>query len=112
MDIAVDDGLIIIRGGNKHPKKITRGWELITQMKEGFLKWVSLKDIDERNPVKLSEYAVSKKGLPQDIILLVTTIHPAQTEYDSLQITEEILSYNSQVWVGNWQSKRMRSTTI
>ena len=35
-DITVTDGLIISRGGNKHPKKITRGWELITQMKEGF----------------------------------------------------------------------------
>ena len=44
-DIDVADGFIIIRGGKNHPKKTTYGWELLTQMKEGFSKWVPLKDI-------------------------------------------------------------------
>ena len=34
--ISVDDGFIIIRGGNKNHKKITCGWELLGQIKEGF----------------------------------------------------------------------------
>ena len=34
--ITVVDGFIISQGGNKHPKKTTRGWELLTQTKEGF----------------------------------------------------------------------------
>ena len=58
--IYVDDGFIIRRGGNKHPKKTTRGWELLTQFKEGFSKWMPLKDIKGVNWVELSGYVVVK----------------------------------------------------
>ena len=34
--ISVDDEFITIQGEKKHPKKTTRGWELLTQMKKGF----------------------------------------------------------------------------
>ena len=44
------DGFIISRGGNKHQKKTTHGWELLAQMKEGFSKWVSLNDLKEYQP--------------------------------------------------------------
>ena len=43
--ISVAGEVKIRRGGNKHSKKTTRGWELLTQMKEGFSKWVPLKYI-------------------------------------------------------------------
>ena len=52
--IAVADEFIISRGGNKNPKKTTRGWELLGQTKEGFSKWVPLKNIKESNPVYLA----------------------------------------------------------
>ena len=45
MAIAVSDGFIIIQGGKNNPKNTMRGWELLTQMKEGFLKWLSMKDL-------------------------------------------------------------------
>ena len=59
-DISVADGFIIIQGGKKHPKKTTRGWELLTQMKEQFSKWVPLKYLKERKPFKLDYNAVAK----------------------------------------------------
>ena len=55
----MDDGFIISQDGNKHPKKKTRGWELPIQTKEEFSKWVPLKDLKERNLVKLANYAVA-----------------------------------------------------
>ena len=55
------DGLIIIRCGNKYPEKTTRGRKLLTQTEEGFSKWVPLKDLKERIPVELAEYAMRKK---------------------------------------------------
>ena len=59
--ITVDDGFIIIRGGNNYPKKTTRGWELLTQIKEEFSEWVPLKDLKESNPVELAKYEVKNK---------------------------------------------------
>ena len=52
--IKVDDGFTIGANGNQHPKKTTRGWELNMKMKEGFSKWVALKDLKESNPVELA----------------------------------------------------------
>ena len=52
--IAVADEFIISRGGNKNPKKTTRGWELLGQTKEGFSKLVPLKNIKESDPVNLA----------------------------------------------------------
>ena len=58
--IALSDWFIIILGGTKHTKKTTHGWELITQMKDCFSKLVTMKDIKEINPFKLSKYAAGK----------------------------------------------------
>ena len=52
--IAVADEFIISRGGNKNPKKTTRGWELLGQTKEGFSNLVPLKNIKESDPVNLA----------------------------------------------------------
>ena len=59
--IEVADGFTIGANGNRHPKKKTRGWEMNMKMKEGFSKWVPLKDLKESNPVELAEYAVTNK---------------------------------------------------
>jgi hypothetical protein len=55
------DGYVIAKNGNRHPKKMTRGWEFLTQMKEGFPLWVPLKELKESNPIELAEYAVANK---------------------------------------------------
>ena len=55
--IEVADGFDIGKNGNRHPKKTTRGWELLVQMKEAFSKWIALKELKESNPVELAEYA-------------------------------------------------------
>ena len=55
------DGFIIRRGGNKRPNKTLCGCELLTQTKEGFQKWVTLKDIKGSNPVYLTDYEVENK---------------------------------------------------
>ena len=57
----MDDGFIINLGDNKHPKKKTLGRELITKMKKGFSKWVSPKDINEINSIKITKYLVANK---------------------------------------------------
>ena len=59
--IEVADVFTIGANGNRHPKKTTWGWELNMKMKEGFSKWVALKDLKERNPLELAEYAVANK---------------------------------------------------
>ena len=61
MVIAVDDGFIIIGGENYHPKNTRNEWELLTQTKKGFTKWVLLKGLKEINPVKISKYVVINK---------------------------------------------------
>ena len=57
----MDDSFIISQGGNKHPKKNTRGWELLNQMRERFSKWVTLKNHKESNPFELTNYEVENK---------------------------------------------------
>ena len=58
-DIVVADGFIISQGGKKNPKKPTRRWELFTQMKKWFSKWVTLKDLKNSNNVEHDEYSVA-----------------------------------------------------
>ena len=52
-DIAFADGFTKSRGGNKHRNKTICGLDLLTQMKEGFSKWIPLKDLKDRNRVEL-----------------------------------------------------------
>ncbi len=59
--ILVADGFTVSRNGNRIPKKTTRGWQLLTQMKEGVSEWIALKDLKDSNPVELAEYAVANK---------------------------------------------------
>lgn len=59
--IDVADGFTVSHNGNRHPKKTTRGWKLLTKMKEGMSQWVPLKELKESKPIELAEYAVANK---------------------------------------------------
>ncbi len=48
------DGFTIGAYGNRHAKKTTQGWELNMKIKEGFSKWVSLKDVIAKKIAKRS----------------------------------------------------------
>ena len=50
---------LMIKSGNVHAKKTTRGWTLQVEWKGGYSKWVPLVDLKHSNPVEFAEYAVS-----------------------------------------------------
>ena len=60
-------------------------------MKEGFSKWVPMKDIERRNPVKLSNYAVENKiyHKPAFACWVPFTLHKQNIIF--FQAAEEIL---------------------
>ena len=47
--------------GNLHQKRITRGWKLLVEWKDGSVDWVPLKNLKQSNPVELAEYAVENE---------------------------------------------------
>ena len=53
------DGFIKLSSGNLHRKRITCGWKLLVEWRDGSVDWVSLKDLKQSNPVELAEYVVS-----------------------------------------------------
>jgi hypothetical protein len=60
------DGYTTGRGGNRIPKKTTRGWQLLCRWRDGSSDWVPLIELkDSSNPVKLAEYAVANKKIQE-----------------------------------------------
>ena len=59
--IPIADGYVQSRGGNRVPKKTTRGWHLLCEWKDGASDWIQLKDLKDSNPVELAEYAVANR---------------------------------------------------
>ena len=57
--ISDDDRYIIGANGNRHPRQTTKGWELCVLWKDKSTSWVALKDLKERSPVKVTEFAVA-----------------------------------------------------
>ena len=55
--IPISDGVIRLHNGNMVPKKITRGWDIWVEWKDGSSIWIPLKYLKASNPVKLAEYA-------------------------------------------------------
>jgi hypothetical protein len=55
--------MYIKHGSNKKVRKITKGWHLCVEWKDGTTSWESLPDLKERNPVEVAEYAASKSLL-------------------------------------------------
>ena len=58
--LSKENGFIRSKSGNIHPKKTTRGWELLVEWKDGSVTWVPLKDLKASNPIELAEYAMAK----------------------------------------------------
>ena len=56
-----NDGYVISRNGNWHPKRTTHGWDLLVKWRDGQTTWVPLKDIKESNPLEVTRYAVANK---------------------------------------------------
>jgi hypothetical protein len=59
--IPISDGFTVGYNGNRIPKKITRGWKLLCQWKDGSTSWVPLVELKDSNPVELAEYAVGNR---------------------------------------------------
>ena len=53
------DGFIKLSSRNLHWKRMTRGWKILVEWKDGSVDWVPLKDLKQSNPVELDEYAVA-----------------------------------------------------
>lgn len=59
--VAVDDGYVMTKSGNKVPRKTTIGWDLMVEWKDGSSSWVALKDIKESHQLEVAEYAINNK---------------------------------------------------
>jgi hypothetical protein len=59
--ITKDNGFIIMPGGRRVPKRMTKGWELLVQWKDGSSSWIPLRDLKETNPIELAEYAIANQ---------------------------------------------------
>ena len=55
------DGFIKSSNGNLHWKRMTYGWKLLVEWKDGSVDWVPLKDLKQSKPVDLAEYAVTNE---------------------------------------------------
>jgi hypothetical protein len=40
--LSIDDGFFIGKGGRKHPKMMTRGWDILVEWKDGTSSWLPL----------------------------------------------------------------------
>jgi len=59
--IKKEDGFTIGFNGNVHPKKMTRGWDICVEWRDGSTSWLPLKDVKDANPLELAQYAVANK---------------------------------------------------
>ena len=49
------------KGNRKHKRKMTTGWDLEVEWKDGSTSWLPLKTLKETNPVQVAEYAKANK---------------------------------------------------
>ncbi|CAJ1933829.1 unnamed protein product [Cylindrotheca closterium] len=56
-----DDGWYTTSNGLKRPRKTTKGWKLLAEMKGGETEWLDLSVAKEAFPIKVAEYAVANK---------------------------------------------------
>jgi hypothetical protein len=59
--VAMDDGYIMTKSGNKVPRKTTIGWDPMVEWKDGSSSWVALTDIKESHQLEVAEYAINNK---------------------------------------------------
>ena len=56
-----DDGWYTTSSGLKRPRKTTKGWKLLAEMKGGETEWLDLSVAKEAFPIEVAEYAVANK---------------------------------------------------
>jgi hypothetical protein len=56
--IPISEGMIQNASGTEKPKSMTKWWKLLVKFKDVSLDWVSLRDINDSNPLEVAEYAV------------------------------------------------------
>ena len=56
--IPISEGTVRSANGSQKPKKMTRGWFLLVQWRDGSISWERLADLKASNPVEVAEYAV------------------------------------------------------
>jgi hypothetical protein len=49
----------LIKSGQHHPRKPTKGWKLLIAWKNGSEQWVPLSIMKNSNPVEVAEFAVT-----------------------------------------------------
>ena len=57
--VPISKGMIQNQNSKLKPKKTMCSWDLLMQMKDQSLEWVTLKEAKESFPVQLAEYAVA-----------------------------------------------------
>ena len=55
-----EDQVIRRESGHTYMRRITRGWQLCIQWKDGSTSWQKLSDLKESHPVEVAEYAHSQ----------------------------------------------------
>ena len=51
--------MYVTHGANRHFRKMTKGWQLCVEWKDGTTSWERLADLKESNPIKVAEFAVA-----------------------------------------------------
>lgn len=59
--LGMDNGFITTKGGQRKPKKTTRGWQVLVEFRDETTSWMDMKDVKEASPIELAEYAVANK---------------------------------------------------
>jgi hypothetical protein len=57
--IDVTNGYVTTRKWKRVPKKITKGWKLLCQWKDGSSGWIELKHLKDSNPTETAECAAA-----------------------------------------------------
>ena len=57
--ISKENSICVTQHGRRRVKRMTKGWDICVQWKDGSTSWITLKDIKNSYPVKLAEYAIS-----------------------------------------------------
>ena len=58
MDVYIYENFVVSKTGRKILRNTTKGWDFLCLWKNDSTTWAPLKDLEESNPVDISEYVV------------------------------------------------------
>ena len=95
--LSKDDGFVIDRKGQQHPRITTRGWELKVEWRDGSATWIPLKELMESNPAEVAEYAIANKIAEEPAFAwcVRTVLRKKRSDYQESQ--GQILGEDAQV---------------